>query len=115
MMITENTSTCYREQGSYKYHDYYIKRTGQIYNKHGHLMKRQLRDRRGGKQDLTVKLRINGKSEKFTVSRLVAACFIGPVYGLQVNHKDRDPLNVHVDNLEVGTASENQKHWRLGK
>lgn len=39
-------------------------------------------------------------------------CFDGPMYGYEANHKDRDPMNNHIDNLERTTPSENQRHWR---
>ena len=78
----------------------------------GKPLKKTLRERRGGKFDECITLQINGKAKKFTVQRLVASCFLGPLYGYQVNHKDRNTLNNHISNLERLTASENQKHWR---
>lgn len=45
------------------------------------------------------------------VHRLVAAHFIGNIpKGMIVNHKDGNKLNNHVDNLEIVSRSENQKH-----
>lgn len=46
------------------------------------------------------------------VHRLVAATFLGQPDSpnLQVNHKDKDPGNNRLDNLEYVTASENQLH-----
>ena len=48
----------------------------------------------------------------FCVHRLVAATFLGqpPSQNLQVNHKDRDRGNNHMDNLEYMTPSQNSKH-----
>ena len=48
----------------------------------------------------------------FCVHRLVAATFLGqpPSQDLQVNHKDRDRGNNHMDNLEYVTPSQNSKH-----
>ena len=66
---------------------------------------------RGG-FDFYVSLYYQGKPKKWTLQRLVAACFLGPIDGYQINHKDRDPTNNHVDNLERMTPSENQLHWR---
>ena len=49
--------------------------------------------------------------KRFTIHRLVALTFIGPrPDGYQINHKDGNKLNNHVDNLEYCTPSENQKH-----
>lgn len=95
------------------FHGYKVLRCGTVIGKSGKKLKYSLRERRGGKKDLCVKLYYNGKSKKWTLSRLVAACFLGPIDGYQINHIDRNPLNCHVDNLERTTASENQKHWRM--
>ena len=100
------------------FHGYSVVENGVVLGKNGKPIKTQLRERNGGKKDVVVRLHINGKSVKFTLSRLVVACFQGPVYGYEVNHKDRNPLNNNNSNLERMTPSENQKHWRnceLGK
>ena len=49
---------------------------------------------------------------QFSVHRLVAATFLGqpPSLDLQVNHKDLDRGNNHVDNLEYVTLSQNARH-----
>lgn len=58
-----------------------------------------------------VKFSINGKKTQPLVHRLVATTFIANPYNLpQVNHKDGNPMNNHVDNLEWCTASENSVH-----
>lgn len=95
-----------------RFHGYTICTSGQVYNKRGNPLKYQLRERRGGKVDAIAYLYYNGTRKKWTLSRLIAACFLGPIDGYEINHKDRNPLNNHVDNLERVTASENQKHWR---
>ena len=59
----------------------------------------------------------NGEKKRTAkVHLLVAEAFIGPKpQGLQVNHKDGDKTNNHVDNLEYVTPSENSLHAvRLG-
>jgi HNH endonuclease/NUMOD4 motif len=55
----------------------------------------------------------NGKS--YRVHVLVAKYFLGnkPSAEYQVNHKDRNKSNNHVDNLEWVTPKENMKHARL--
>ena len=96
------------------FHGYTVLRDGTVLSKKGQPMKFEKRMRRGndGKFDLCVRLRYRGKSKKWTLQRLIAACFLGPIDGYEINHIDRDPTNCHVNNLERLTPSENQKHWR---
>ncbi len=54
----------------------------------------------------------NNKQKTHFVSRLVATSFIGDSRHLQVNHKDGNPLNNNVNNLEWVTPKENMKHAR---
>lgn len=63
-----------------------------------------------------VTLSHNQKHKKFLVHRLVAAAFIpNPHSKPEVNHKDGDKTNNHVDNLEWVTRSENEVHaYRVG-
>ena len=94
------------------FHGYKVFRDGTVIGKRGGLLKTELRERRGGKFDKCIRLYYNGKYKKWTLQRLIAACFLGPIDGYEINHKDRDPFNNHVDNLERMTRSQNQKHWR---
>lgn len=61
-----------------------------------------------------VGLFINGKTKTIRTHRIIATTFIDkPCDNLQVNHKDGDKLNNHVDNLEWVTPKENTRHaWR---
>jgi hypothetical protein len=53
------------------------------------------------------------KLKSFRIHRLVAAAFLGPCpEGKEVNHKDGDPSNNAVPNLEYVTAHENSMHAR---
>jgi len=95
-----------------EFHGYKILRDGTILTKKGTPMVQSLRKRRGGKFDKVVSLSINGIKYKFTVSRLVLEAFDGPMFGYEANHKDRDTMNCHYDNLERTTPKQNQEHWR---
>jgi len=56
---------------------------------------------------------LNGKAKVVlkAVHRMVVEAFIGPIPdGMQVNHKDGNKENNHLDNLEICTHSENQIH-----
>lgn len=94
------------------FHGYIIMPDGRIYNKYWKLLKHQKSKRRGGGYCMTVRLSYAGKKWKWRVHRLVAACYLGPIHGYEINHKDRNTENNDVSNLERLTASENQKHWR---
>lgn len=56
-----------------------------------------------------VTIRAGGLSIKMLVHRLIAAMFISPVpfVGAEVRHKDGNPRNIDVSNLEWGTHLEN--------
>lgn len=98
-----------------EFHGYKVYKDARVFNKKGKELKTHKRPRRGGKDDLRVTLYVSGKARHFTLQRLMAACFLGPIYGYEINHKDRNPLNNHIDNLERVTPSENQRHWRQCK
>lgn len=62
---------------------------------------------------MRVQTRLDGSSQQHYVHRLVAAAFLGPPpdeVQVQVNHKDGNRANNHVDNLEYVTGSQNVKH-----
>lgn len=63
-----------------------------------------------------VNLGHKGHTKRTAVHRIVANAFIPREQGKkQVNHKDGDKLNNHVENLEWCTCSENITHaWRIG-
>lgn len=94
------------------FHNYRVCRNGMVFGKRGHHLKLEKRDRRGGGFDYCVRLHYRGKTKKWTLQRLIAACFLGPIEGYEINHIDRNPQNNHVDNLERLTPKENQQHWR---
>ena len=56
-------------------------------------------------------LSVNGVKTRKKVHRLVAEAFLTPIDGKNiVNHKDRNPSNNNVENLEWCTISENIQH-----
>ncbi len=58
-----------------------------------------------------VTLAVNGTMKTFTVHTLIAASFLGPrPVGMVINHKDGDPTNNAVDNLEYCTQLQNIRH-----
>ena len=67
-------------------------------------------------QYYSVTLSRAGRVKRFPIHRLVAEYYIpNPDKKPQVNHKDGNKLNNHVDNLEWVTQSENQLHaFRIG-
>lgn len=73
----------------------------------GHILKQY--DNRYGY--LQVSIKVDGKWTMNKTHRLVAQTFINNPDNLpQVNHKDNDRTNNHVENLEFCTASYNQKY-----
>ena len=90
------------------YKNYQVSNTGIVKNsKTGKI--RAVVKRRGYD---SVKLSSEGKEKTFFVHRLVALAFIpnDNPKRKQVNHKDGDHYNNHVDNLEWVTAKEDTKH-----
>lgn len=96
----------------HEFHGYKIRFDGIVLGKKGTPLSFNFRKRNGGKEDKRVCLVINHKNVQFTLSRLVAQCFHGPVYGLEVNHLTRDTMKCEAWNIEITTRSANQMHWR---
>ena len=95
------------------FHGYRILRDSTVIAKCGKkVLKTSLRERNGGGFDKCISLSYRGKRKKWTLQRLIAACFDGPIDGYEINHKDRDTMNNHINNLERLTPKQNQKHWR---
>lgn len=61
--------------------------------------------------DTSIKLGDRKIQKHLRVHRAVAHAFLGKIpEGMQVNHKDGDKLNNHVDNLEIVTPKDNVIH-----
>jgi len=59
---------------------------------------------------------VKHKGKSYYVHRLVAETYLdNPENKPQVNHKDKDTFNNHIDNLEWCTNSENHIHKNLGE
>lgn len=81
-------------------------------NKHLHKIN-PLKPKKSGRDRMyqSVALSVEGTIYYRYIHRLVMETFVGPCPdGHQVNHKDGDKTNNHLDNLEYVTPSENQKH-----
>ena len=73
----------------------------------GHTLK-QYQERNGY---MRVHFRVNGKTVNLCVHRMVATCFLPNEKGLpEVNHKDNDPTNNRLDNLEWCTRKYNEAY-----
>jgi NUMOD4 motif-containing protein/HNH endonuclease len=60
---------------------------------------------------MRVSLSVGNKEKKESVHRMVAKAFIeNPLSKHSVNHKDGNPANNNVDNLEWATQAENTRH-----
>lgn len=88
--------------------NYQVTECGEVYSKHsGKILKKELMN----KGYYRVNINIDGETKKLYVHRMVALTYLpNPENKPQVNHKDSDRLNNHVDNLEWCTSSENNKH-----
>lgn len=85
--------------------EYFISKDGQVMSRKTNRILKQTADKDGYK---IVTLYKNGRYKKKKVHRLVAEAFISPeIDGLQINHKDENPENNEVGNLEICTCSYN--------
>lgn len=72
---------------------------------------RILKQRSNGNGYIRIELWKDKKGRKYYMHRLVADTFLEKPEGCnEVNHKDLNPTNNHIDNLEWVTASENTRH-----
>ncbi len=91
-----------------------INEYGRVWNHRTNKEQQQVTNGNKKNPHLKVKVRNGGGTyPRDYVHRLVAEHFIGPCPedGMVVNHKDGDPFNNHVSNLEWATVSENSEHY----
>lgn len=88
--------------------NYLISTNGEIYSLHRNKLIAQATTKKGY---LQVKLYTNKQPYNLLVHRLVALTYLpNPDNLTDVNHKDCNKANNHVDNLEWCTHSDNLKH-----
>lgn len=91
-----------------QYENYQISNHGRIYSKHKNELKALEINKKGYE---TIRPYKNNIRKTFRIHRLVAELFIpNPQNKPQVNHKDGNKLNNHIDNLEWVTYRENVDH-----
>lgn len=74
------------------------------------VLRQKWRARPTGKKDARVSLWKDKRESTQLVARLVCAAFYGNAPGMTVNHKDGDPSNNAVENLEWATLQDNVLH-----
>ena len=89
-----------------EYPNYYISVRGEVYNRHGDLMKEEILS----KGYRRLQLRHCGVSAKILVHRLMAETYHLQGDGSQINHIDGDKSNNNIENMEWVTPSENMLH-----
>lgn len=102
------------EKEIFGYENYTVDENGRIFNKK---RKRYLNTYLNAYGYPAVDLWKNGKKKYFLVHRLVAEAFIpNPNNYKEINHKDENPANPNVDNLEWCTRKYNNNYGnRLSK
>jgi len=90
---------------------YTINELGIVKNLNGKIIKTSRR-RGKNRKYYCVKLRHEKRSTTYSIHRLLAETFIlNPYNHPEVNHKDGNPLNNNLDNLEWVTQEENKNHY----
>jgi hypothetical protein len=90
------------------YPNYQVSRDGQVRSLTRHKPLAQAENKRGYH---LVNLYRDGRPKNFLVHRLVAAAFLAVIpEGWEVNHKDGNKHNNHLENLEIVTPEQNRLH-----
>lgn len=101
----------YKREPVIGYEEYEIDTNGVVYGKNGQPLKYSLNHN----GYCIINFYINHKRTGFSIHTLVAKQFIhnnNPTVKTQVNHKDGNKENNHIDNLEWVSAQENSLHAR---
>ena len=78
------------------------------------LIPRKARNRKNAKTYYGISAWMGNRKKDYYVHRLVAEAFLGPCpEGYEVNHKDCNPANNTLSNLEYVTSSQNKQHYYL--
>lgn len=87
---------------------YYVNKSGDVYNINTYKFVEGSPKRKG---HLYIQMGRDGKA--VAKHKMVADCWIGDTEGMEVHHKDHNPTNNKVSNLEILTSEEHQrKHHR---
>ena len=90
------------------YENYTIDENGNVFSKKRNRYLKPIKHKSGYP---TVNLFSNGESKSFSIHRLVATAFIpNPKNLKEINHKDENPENPNVDNLEWCTRQYNNNY-----
>lgn len=98
-------------------HNYFITETGDVISRKPGRKEKLLKAHKCTKGYLQISIWKDGKGTSTCIHRLVAINFLppAPIGFEQVNHKDGNKLNNHVDNLEWVSNRENGSHKFIGK
>ena len=88
------------------YPDYQVSNYGRVLSNRGSSPKYIGSITKNGRPMVTLTKAVN-QHATFTIHQLVADAFLDQPEGLIIRHKDGDPSNNHVSNLEFGTLSDN--------
>lgn len=92
-----------------KFKGYFVDEKGNVWSsKRGELAKMHTRPNNRGY--IQVVISDKGKQKCLLVHRLIAETYLGSLEGLTVNHKNGDKLNNYLDNLEIISQKENNRH-----
>jgi hypothetical protein len=87
---------------------YFVSNTGRIKKASG----KEMSTPANAKGYLVFRCTLDGMRVDRLLHRVVAEHFIGPIDGMEINHKDFDKKNNDIKNLEIVTRAENMAHYK---